>query len=339
MSPTAGTLNPGNSIDLYRSDVFVMARPEAEINSSIVLKREIPVTNFITRGSASGLPTAELFFKFDTRFYVSRDGTVMSGRDNPTIATLCYGAGYVDKEGKRYMIQSIGDDGYPGYVSDYPWMLKKEVRGQEEAEVTIRQIVGKEVASVFIEFYGVIFSGADQVSPRPGDQYNYTSGYIQQGTGVYGCMRELSLTLGDDITYENSVTRTVYNESNNVSLQRSPAYGSGPQVITPRVILNGLYGNNANYHAIRYGYFPDLTTVDSALPLSALIHKEILTYHAYPYNILTGTILADDPKFRDLFIFDGRKHIMTSGMLNMLTGQVENVTLREFDYYEDIWED
>ena len=56
----------------------------------------------------------------------------------------------------------------------------------------------------------------------------------------------------------------------------------------------------------------------------------MLSYYAKPNNVLTGELATDNPLFNALYEWNGKKHLLTSGALNVITGRMENVVLREF---------
>jgi hypothetical protein len=73
-------------------------------------------------------------------------------------------------------------------------------------------------------------------------------------------------------------------------------------------------------------------------PLPVLIHQQLLAYYSKPNNILTGELVVDDADFRSLYLWKGKKHLLTAGALNILTGHIEGATLREFKRYSELWE-
>ena len=77
---------------------------------------------------------------------------------------------------------------------------------------------------------------------------------------------------------------------------------------------------------------------DAENPLPVLIHQQLLAYYSKPNNVLTGELATDNPLFNALYEWNGKKHLLTSGALNVITGRMENVVLREFTRYDHMWE-
>lgn len=159
--------------------------------------------------------------------------------------------------------------------------------------------------------------------------------------GVYFGIGPLSLV--DVLQEESSIpqslkTTTNYNRNNNILVQRNIDYGFNMgQVSSPRTILNGMYMEETGgwYKASDQWLFHE---GDIPQPLSVLLHQQILAYYAKPNNLLTGELVVDNPIFNALYRWKGKNHIITSGTLNVLSGRMENVTLREFARYDFMWE-
>lgn len=165
---------------------------------------------------------------------------------------------------------------------------------------------------------------------------------VGEGNGLYARITEVAIS--SDISMQSSgfnVT-TKYNESNNVMLERSPKFGQvNFSVISPAEIVNGLYfkGSGDAYYPVTKWKWRDLDEFQaSALPV--LVHTQILAFHAKPDNVLTGTLRDsddEDPHFSDIWVFDGKPHLIVSGSLDLLTGYVESAILREYQSYDSIW--
>lgn len=151
------------------------------------------------------------------------------------------------------------------------------------------------------------------------------------------------LLLADVLQEDSSIpqslkTTTNYNKNNNILIQRDVKYGFNMgQVSSPRTIQNGMYMQETGgwYKASDQWIFH---IGDIPQPLSVLIHQQILAYYAKPNNLLTGELVVDNPVFNALYRWKGKNHIITSGTLNILSGRMENVTLREFARYDFMWE-
>jgi hypothetical protein len=103
-------------------------------------------------------------------------------------------------------------------------------------------------------------------------------------------------------------------------------------------VSNGIYGVSGN--AIKGSDQWVFHDSDTPVPLSALVHQQMLAYYAKPNNLLTGELVLDGdvPDFRSLWRWGGKDHLLMSGTLNVLTGRMENAVLREFTRYDHMWE-
>ena len=158
--------------------------------------------------------------------------------------------------------------------------------------------------------------------------------------GAYVPFKEFSLT---DVNLENTSipgsqkVTTAYNSKNNILIQRKPEFGfNAGDVASPKIIKNGMFILKDDwYESSDQWTFNDS---DAPNPLPVLIHQQMLAYYSKPNNVLTGELATADPLFNALYEWNGKKHILTSGALNVLTGRMENAVLREFIRYDHMWE-
>ena len=136
--------------------------------------------------------------------------------------------------------------------------------------------------------------------------------------------------------------KTEYSDKYSVRIKRNPKLvavpSDAPEVAyVPNTILTQCktqYVGAENW--IWPKYRDKLPT--SGIMLSRLIHQQILPYYAKPNNLLSGELATENPTFNSLYEWNGKLHILMSGALNLLTGRMENVMLREFDRYDHMWE-
>lgn len=131
---------------------------------------------------------------------------------------------------------------------------------------------------------------------------------------------------------------TQYNEKNNIILTRTPHYGINPSnLVSPKIVSNGMLSQvgDGEYAGLERWQF---YTADVPKPLAVLIHQQMLAFYSKPNNVLTGELAIDDPTFNALYEWGGKKHLLVSGTLNMITGRMENAVLREFLRYDHMWE-
>lgn len=167
------------------------------------------------------------------------------------------------------------------------------------------------------------------------------AGSTGESQGAYVAIKDLKLTEArqEGLLLPNKLTTTTnYDKNNNIRLERSIAYGfTNADVVSPRIIKNGMFVlsdddwfvNSDEWVFGSYG-IPN--------PLTVLIHQQILAYYAKPNNVLTGELATPNPTFNALYEWQGKKHLLMSGALNILTGRMENAILREFMRYDHLWE-
>lgn len=158
--------------------------------------------------------------------------------------------------------------------------------------------------------------------------------------GAYVPFKEFSLT---DVNLENTSipgsqkVTTAYNSKNNILIQRKPEFGfNAGDVASPKIIKNGMFILKDNWYESSDQW--TFNNSDAPNPLPVLIHQQMLAYYSKPNNVLTGELATADPLFNALYEWNGKKHILTSGALNVLTGRMENAVLREFIRYDRMWE-
>lgn len=158
--------------------------------------------------------------------------------------------------------------------------------------------------------------------------------------GAYVRINELTL---QDINLDNSYlpqslkVTTNYNTKNNIRIQRGADFGFNMgQISSPKTILNGLYVYVKGWYEASDNW--KFNSGDTPQPLSVLLHQQLLAYYSKPNNVLTGELASSDPVFNALYEWNGKKHLLTSGSLNVLTGRMENAVLREFTRYDHMWE-
>lgn len=159
------------------------------------------------------------------------------------------------------------------------------------------------------------------------------------GQGAYMPISEIELRPVWDTEAENKVT-TIYNENNNVKLTRRPKIGClNFDTVSPQEVKNGIYAPVVGRPAAREWRWSDEDQTTYQLPV--LLHKQLLTFHHKPNNVLTGSFVVNGlralPSFDNLWTWNGLEHLLVAGRVNLLTGQMEGAELREFVAYNDLW--
>jgi hypothetical protein len=158
--------------------------------------------------------------------------------------------------------------------------------------------------------------------------------------GAYVQIKEMTL---QDVNLENTSipkslkVTTKYNDKNNIRIDRKVEYGFNMgQISSPKTVTNGLYLSAGDWYRASDQWL--FNAVDTPQPLSVLLHQQLLAYYSKPNNVLAGELAVDNPTFNALYRWNGKNHIITSGTLNVLSGRMENATLREFERYDYMWE-
>lgn len=156
----------------------------------------------------------------------------------------------------------------------------------------------------------------------------------------YARMDKLRLSVKSSMLESNKVT-TINNESYNIRADRSAEIGPLSRTvafITPQSYVNALWYKSDAGEVSQFPYdvhFDD--EVDNTFPLPVLIHKQMLMFHHVAMEVLTGECLTTKPmRFDNRYAYKGVDYLVQSGTLNLLTGRMESVTLRQYIAYEDI---
>lgn len=129
---------------------------------------------------------------------------------------------------------------------------------------------------------------------------------------------------------------TNYLETNNVTLSREPKIAPAMNTpFVPAIIKNGIFRKDGSTYVAA-----DLWSWDGTgkQQMAVYNHLQLLCYYAKPNNVISGTILnADVTDFAKLYRWNGVEHLLVSGTLNLISGYIENASLRGFEYYDEMW--
>lgn len=156
------------------------------------------------------------------------------------------------------------------------------------------------------------------------------------GKGMYMPITDIKMTRVWETEAENKVT-TKFDDLNNIILERRPEIGClNYDTMSPNEVINGVYTPTTGCPASRQWMIGD----DELLQLPALIHKQLICWYYKPNNVITGTLIDKEgnmPSFSGNWLWRGQKHYLMSGRVNILNGQMEGATLREFYNYNELW--
>lgn len=326
LNPFAYGLKEGYSSpqegDLKAQDVIYVA---ANCIDQSVIKRKVRLQQKVSSG------TYKLSFDIDNLVTLFDNRTKMGfyGRFDENFISIGYLAAsftFTDSNGEIWSY-----DDYSG--------VKKWVKGAASTSLiaptnNISYPFVFDIPEFKVENKGVFTLDIDGVST------NYFGALPPNVDGLYARVLNFKLydtTLKDTAIEEKQKITTRYNESNNIRLTRTDSYGfNRTQLSSPKYIVNGMYVKSGDKYKTsdQWRFYVGQTTN----PLPVLIHQQLLAYYSKPNNILTGELVVDDADFRSLYLWKGKKHLLTAGALNILTGHIEGATLREFKRYSELWE-
>lgn len=166
-------------------------------------------------------------------------------------------------------------------------------------------------------------------------QTSYTGNLAK--TGLYACIQDFVIGLANGVSMLNkSITTTKYNDSNNIILKFDPDFAPAKNVVAlPSFIKNGIFCRQGNtiVPAKKWGW-----NTNTDQELAVLKHQQLLMYYSKPNNLINATIVnADITRIQTIYVWREAEHILVSGTINFLTGQIEGAMLREFIRYNDLW--
>ena len=134
---------------------------------------------------------------------------------------------------------------------------------------------------------------------------------------------------------------TDYDLNQNTTVTHDATLGIVPDfILTPGAIKNGIYlrtPDDRGAYALRDAAWPDMKNLPAPFPVFTSLQR--LALHADAYSVFTGELMAEDGymDFGTVYEIYGRKCLLVSGTLNMMTSRVENAVLREFNTYDEVF--
>ena len=186
-----------------------------------------------------------------------------------------------------------------------------------------------------VEIYNIVTGGGTPVLTG-GTAY----GVYARITGV-----TIAPASGTAMALKTNTVKTINNETYNLKIDRSPAFGALSQSVamsSPRNYKGALYRAGA-YTGLNapFSYNCNWAQGGESMPLPGLIHKQILCYNQTPMGVLTGTLGLVDKYYAvipgGVYTYRGRQYILKSATIDFGTEKMESVTLVEFVWYDDLW--
>jgi hypothetical protein len=156
--------------------------------------------------------------------------------------------------------------------------------------------------------------------------------------GIYARIEHFAYAITDEESNaENFKVEVLYDEQYNNLISRETQFlAPAKAYFSPKVIKNGIYLPESGYPPAKPWNWPGDTVQTE---LQVLIAQQILLYNSKPNNLLTGTLVSEDKMLRlpGIWTYNGKKHVLISGSLDLITGYLEDVKLREYVEWDDIY--
>lgn len=338
-----GTINPYEFGKNSRSGAS-FASPA---NLFVSVLNDISADNYLVleRSFMAGELMMDLSFNFDGRFYSAyHDGSyINSGSAKEQSVKLfysieCYTCDqtcshyWFDMENNKFVTEGKMASASLAYGQS----STQGRYGEQRAKVEHSLRIPYGTTMLQVKFYGftasLIEQGASMRPVRTPIKDLIDSGY------AYCRVSELKITQSDAKDFKSSTVNTIYDEAYNNLITRNPALGAGPVVLSAKVIKNGIYLPESGYPPATPWNWPGEELMTE---LQVMIAQQILLYNSKPNNLLTGTLLDEVQLLRmpSLWDYNSKNHILISGSLNLLTGYLEDVKLREYVRWPELYPD
>lgn len=319
------------------TDMFITALKSTDSVSSYgTIKASIPIVE--------GGVNITMHFRVFVGAY-SRDGEYISGG---AIFTATPGRGrrpdgnYSQGMTARYMIAFYNGTtrlylNDQGVFQSAPYVFQD---GVTQGHSTAQGRYGSDSAEVEKQIRLNNASGMLEIIFQPFLLTNNAAPSLSDGT-YHGRINGLTITQ-DDESWKGYHILTNYSEKNNVMLSREPGFGQVSEVISPRVIQNGLYikGVDGQFPAAGVFYWRAKDTEN--LRLAVLIHQQMLQYFSRTEKQLSAEIKdATDGvlSFNNIYSYGSEKYIIQSGVLDILRNTLSSVTMRTWRSWNELWGD
>ena len=231
-------------------------------------------------------------------------------------------------------IGSVADNRILSAELGYGFSSSKGRYGEQSLEIKHNLRIPEGTTALNLRFLGFTATVVEgNATVRPSN--TPIKDLIESGL-AYCRISDLKLSQADANDFKESKVISLYDETNNNLITRNSTFGSGPVVLSPKVIRNGIYLPESGYPPATPWNWPE---EDVKTELRVLIAQQILLYNSKPNNLLTGVLVSEDKMLRlpGIWTYNGKNHIMISGSLDFLTGYLEDVRLREYTRYNNVY--
>ena len=163
--------------------------------------------------------------------------------------------------------------------------------------------------------------------------------------GVFCRLTELKVALNKATRLKKNTVTTVNNDDYNVEEKRKP--NIAPLSVTQTLLHplnyeNALYKYDSNGVPVLYNYNVRYRDTENTQPLPGQIHKQILCFFHEALSILEGDFGRTDRAALytpGLFRYKDKTYLLHGGTFDVLRDRINSGMLREFIWYDDLWED
>ena len=225
------------------------------------------------------------------------------------------------------------------YWNGYAWqsnakmLIKNMNQGETYFEVSITLCDDITSAAIVTLYF-------DKIVVLTGSSYSQT--------GQYARLKKITIVSDAVQMLKSDKVTTINNEGYNVKANRPLDIGALSQsvpFITPQSYTNALWDMTAQDEITPFNYYceikNDFTSGRNEFPLPLIVHRQLLMFHHVAQPILSGECAeANNGKlgFDRQYQYKDKNYILQGGTLNFHTGRMENVTLRGYVAYNNLWE-
>lgn len=174
--------------------------------------------------------------------------------------------------------------------------------------------------------------------------YDITYGEPITKEGIYARIESITFEAGDAGRLKSDTVTTVNDEAYNVRAERRPKVGALSRAV-PMVLPQ-------QYENVLY-YFPNGTLtpmpytvhwagVPRELPLPAVIHMQMLTFHHVAMSVLEGDCTTQDGGILTLdgnWLYKGKKYILQGCTYDFLSNTIRGGIFREYVFYDNLYDE
>lgn len=309
---------------------------QPNIESAVVAPRMISATE---NDAAGFWLLRNSSFPYATGGYVQKEFLVSAGVQARVAFTL--------KDHGYPTTSLIGQSGVPGGIYKYAilWVTSTgSIYSYTDGAWTMGEVNYIEYNTGSTDWTGKQYITVEQeiITPdAPGNLYlrfmpfNARINYQPIAAGV--C--DVTVGFVDNVLPKTLSVRTIYDEKQNFSLKRDVTVGEAPTWLdTAGCCVNALYQNGVGYPSVHRCMWPG---EEGSLPVPVMNHLQIIAYNAKANSVISGDIRDKDGKyitFDALWLYSGRKFLLQSGSLDLVSGTLTDAMLREFNTYEEVWD-